>query len=773
MRRAKLFADPKPKTTMSSQRKHYLARLAAGLTILALMLLHTIGTWSLDPVSRLDKMFYDFKLRTTMPGGQDPSIVIVDIDEKSISHPALGRWPWTRDKVALLITRLFDDYGAAVVGFDVVWSEPDDSTALRLIDQLSTSELKDDARFQRLSKQLRPQFAYDQIFAKSLKNRPVVLGYYFNFNRDALRSGQLPDPAIAVEDLGAAASDIPRGVGYGANISALQDAALFAGHFNPTIDVDGVIRRIPLLVEHDGQLYESMSLAILRILVGISSDEATQTRRAGQLPDAIPGVVIDSTQAKPEHALEAIEVGPVRIPVDNTANMLVPFRGPRGSFSYISAADIFEGSTDRAAIKGKVVLIGTTAPGLQDFRSTPAGAFFPGVEVHANAIAGMLNVTQRVKSYPAYLHGLEIISLGLIGLLLAAFLPRLSALKSSLATLAAVTLVVVANGYAWAQGLSVPVTAVLLTVAGIYFVNVSYGYFVESKAKRDFASLFGQYVPPKLVEQMSQNPALYSMEGQKKELTILFTDIVGFTPISEKLSPKDLSRYVNRYLTEFSEIISQNNGTIDKYIGDAIMAFWGAPIDSPRHREEAIRAAVQMQQRIQEISAEYVANGWPPIRVAIGIASGDVVVGDMGSSIRRAYTVIGDTVNLAARLEAATRQYGVAILVAESAFDGVDTVRFREIDTVRVKGKSIPIRIFEPIGLLAEQSHVNDQELTLWQTLLSAYRQQQWTLCDELLAEALTAMPDNARYLKMRDRVERHRRLPAVEWDGVTTLESK
>jgi len=302
---------------------------------------------------------------------------------------------------------------------------------------------------------------------------------------------------------------------------------------------------------------------------------------------------------------------------------------------------------------------------------------------------------------------------------------------------------------------------------------MSYGYFVESKAKRDFALLFGQYVPPKLVEQMSQNPALYSMEGQKKELTILFTDIVGFTPISEKLNPKDLSRYVNRYLSEFSEVISEYNGTIDKYIGDAIMAFWGAPIDNPRHRDAAILAALEMQNRIEKISDEYVANGWPPIKVAIGVASGEVVVGDMGSRIRRAYTVIGDTVNLAARLEAATRQYGVSTLVAESAFAGVDTVRFREIDTVRVKGKSIPIRIFEPIGLVTERFDSEEADQALWQPLLASYRKQQWVTCEELLFSALTMMPNNARYLKMRERIEKYRKSSTGDWDGVTSLESK
>jgi adenylate cyclase len=319
--------------------------------------------------------------------------------------------------------------------------------------------------------------------------------------------------------------------------------------------------------------------------------------------------------------------------------------------------------------------------------------------------------------------------------------------------------------------LSLPITALILTILSIYFVNMSYGYFIESKAKRDFTALFGQYVPAKLVEEMSRDPSKYSMEGQKKELTILFTDIVGFTPVSEKLKPVELSRYVNRYLTELSQIISDHEGTIDKYIGDAIMAFWGAPVDNPRHRERAVLAAIKMQERVFEISQEYAADGWPPLKVAIGVATGEVVVGDMGSTIRRAYTVIGDTVNLAARLEAATRQYGVSTLIADSTADGVDNIQFREIDSVRVKGKIIPVKIFEPIRIKTGDAPSPNTEMQKWTALLASYRSQQWVECERLLMELENENPEEMRYKKFRERIEKYREVS--NWDGITTLESK
>jgi adenylate cyclase len=303
---------------------------------------------------------------------------------------------------------------------------------------------------------------------------------------------------------------------------------------------------------------------------------------------------------------------------------------------------------------------------------------------------------------------------------------------------------------------------------------MAYGYFVESRSKRQFTELFGQYVPPELVDEMAKNPTAYSMEPKSEDLTILFSDVRGFTSISENLSPDDLRSFINDYLTEMSATISHRRGTLDKYIGDAVMAFWGAPVADAEHARQGVITAMEMQKAAKELNEKFRAKGWPDLKIGIGVNSGNVRVGDMGSKVRRAYTVMGDPVNLASRLEGRTKEYGVGILVGEATEKVVKDVLFKELDRIRVKGKNEPVAIYEPICLEAEADKKVKDELKLWRDTLKAYRSQAWDQAEVNLLNLTRMNPDCYLYEKYAERVVKFRRNPpGPGWDGVTTFDEK
>jgi adenylate cyclase len=320
-----------------------------------------------------------------------------------------------------------------------------------------------------------------------------------------------------------------------------------------------------------------------------------------------------------------------------------------------------------------------------------------------------------------------------------------------------------------------PLAASILMIVAIYTMNMAYGYFVESRSKQQLAGRFGEYVPPELVRKMAEDPGRYSMAPKTAELSILFCDVRGFTGIAEGLRPEQLRDYINDYLTEMSMVIRGTyRGTLDKYIGDAIMAFWGAPVEDPQHARNAVLAALAMQRQCEPLSARFVARGWPALRIGVGINSGTVTVGDMGSRLRRAYTAIGDAVNVAARLEARTKGYGVGILVAEPTRRLVDDVVFRQIDRVRVKGREQAVTIYEPLGLESELGEHQRDELALWHEALRAYRARDWDAAAAGLARLLHAAPECKLYAVAAGNVEQKRRaaLPS-DWDGVTVFDEK
>ena len=682
---------------------------------------HAATFYKIGFITRLENIIYDYRLRLTMPGTVDDRVVILDIDERSLDPRALGRWPWSRDKIVGLLQKLFDKYGVVLIGFDVVFAEPDESSGLPVLEKLAKTRLKDVGPFLSALKELRPGLDYDAIFANFLRGRPVVLGYYFNSNDDALESGALPEPVLPPGTFGNRKIRFAIWKGYGANLPEFQTGAANAGHFNPLVDDDGVSRRVPMLMEYKGGYYEAFSLAIVRLYLGMQ-DAARNNKTALTLPKVLTGSAPEPFIKGSYTGLEWLEVGKLRIPVDDEVAALVPYRGPRGSFPYFSLADVWFDKVPVERLKGRIALIGTSAPSLVDLRSAPVDSVYPGVEIHANLVAGMLD--GKLKHKPAYMLGAEVLLLTLGGVVLTLLIPMLAPLWASAATVSGMALITLLDIGVWSYaGLVLPLAASVLMTVTLYTVNMAYGYFVETRSKRQFTELFGQYVPPELVGIMAEDPEQYTMAPKSADLTILFSDVRGFTSISEALSPEHLREYINEYLTDMSNIIrGKYRGTLDKYIGDAIMAFWNAPVEDKDHPRNGVLAALEMLRECGTLNEKFTARGWPTLKIGIGVNSGNVRVGDMGSKERRAYTAMGDAVNVASRLEGRTKYYGVGILVGEATRTLVKDVVFKEIDRIKVKGKDEAITIYEPLGLEAEVEKKVLDELKLWHQTIRLYR---------------------------------------------------
>jgi len=738
--------------------KQNIVRIVLGLVITLFFIGHAARYYEVPIITQLDNIVYDARLQLTMPRGVDERIVILDIDEKSLQEVA--RWPWPRDIMAELIEKLFGKYEVAIVAFDVVFAEADYSSGIRVLDQLAQGTLKDVPDFLQSYRGLRSSLDNDGRFAQAIKGKAVVLGYYLNSDKDAKRIAAIPDPVLPKGTFQGRNIPFTSWVGYGGNLPQFLGNAASAGHFNPITDPDGVVRRVPMIAELDGAYYEALSLAVVRTILGF--------------PKVEPGYAPDRFLQRGYTGLEWLQVGPLAIPVDETASALIPYRGHKFSFAYVSLADVLAGRVPLERLKGKIALVGTTAPGLLDLRSTPVDNVFPGVEVHANLIAGMLD--KKIKLKPPYMLGAEVVLLLVGGVTLALLIPMLAPLWATLATLAGMLTITGLNVAIWTEAdMVLPLAASLLMTLSLYIVNMAYGYFVEARSKRQFTELFGQYVPPELVDRMARDPQKYNMEPRAAELTILFSDVRGFTSISEALKPEELREYINEYLTDMSGIIrGRHRGTLDKYIGDAIMAFWGAPVDDAQHARNGVLAALDMQKERHILNQKFAARGWPTLKIGVGVNTGNVRVGDMGSQVRRAYTVIGDPVNVASRLEGRTKGYGVGILVGEATRSQVKDVVFREVDRIRVKGKDEAVTIYEPLGLEGELERKALDELKLWNQALRAYRAQQWDQVEVGLLNLQRMNPECALYQMYVEKVAQKRRdPPPPDWDGVSVFDEK
>ena len=679
-------------------------------------------------------------------------VVIVDIDEKSLK--TVGQWPWPRTRVADLIARL-TELGAVVIGFDIVFAEPD-----RLSPNLAADAFRDldeDTR-----QKLRALPSNDQVLADAMRRSRVVVGESgLPFLVPQIES---PPPLIGIATLGGNPEPFLLSFpGLLRNVPVLEEAAAGRGLFTIRGERDGIVRRTPMVMQAHGAIMPSLTFEMLRVGTG-SSTIMIKTDAAGIKSVAIPGF---------------------EVPTDRNGQLWVHFSRHEPA-RYVSAVDVLERQVAPEAIAGKLVLIGTSAVGLLDVKTTPVDSVLPGVEVHAQVLENML--TRSVLSSPNYAIGVGLCAALFIAAAIIWLAPVLSPLRLLAFGVMIVALMIGTSWYFYAQQkLLIDFTYPLLSSLVIYLTLVFTNYMKEQAQRRQIRSAFGQYLSPALVEQLANSPEKLVLGGEERNMTIMFSDVRGFTTISEiyKRDPQGLTSLMNRFLTPLTNAIIDRKGTIDKYMGDAIMAFWNAPLDDASHEINACDAALDMLERIAKLNSEREqeaqSSGKPfiSLQVGVGINTGLCVVGNMGSDLRFDYSVLGDSVNLASRLEGQSKTYGIPIIAgSKTALAAKDKFAILEIDFITVKGKTEPEVIYAIMGREDVANSGPFQSLrNLSIKMLSCYRSRDWLAALAAIEQGRITDKDrrlNTLFNLYVDRIRAFRENPPPDdWDGVFALQTK
>ena len=636
---------------------------AAALLVL-LFGLNALGVWRAAPLERLELALYDLRLNLLAGREPDPRIVLVDIDARALA--AQGRWPWPRERLAELLDRLGEDHAPRLIALDMVLAEPERNGATRRVS--GTDELS----------------AGDRRLAASLARWPMVLGYILSDDLGGPSVGQLPTPVLAAAEA-ARGGALHGHARYAGNLPELQQAAGLAGHLNAYVDADGVLRRLPLLLHApDGSVQAALSLVMLQRLLAAPGQQAAALR----LP--APSRLAFGLPAAPTGPAW-IEVGqgqtPLHIALGPHAEALPPFSKAEQPFAHWSAADVMAGQVPAQALRDKLVIVGVNAPGLVDRRMTPTSEATQGSVIHASMLSALLSGQARVVPPSAPL--IEAGSLALLALIMVPGLRRLSMLGGAVLTLAVLLGVAALNAAAWQWAhWALPLASLLLLPPLLLAVHLVLSYGRATRARHRLAALFGQYVPPELVDEMSRHAERYTMAPRDAELSVLFADVQGFSRIANRLPAAELSAMMNLLFLHLTDVVRAHRGTLDKYIGDAVMAFWGAPLEDPQHQRHAVDAALAMRERLPRINADLAEHGWPPVDLHIGVNSGHMVVGDMGSRHRRAYTVLGDAVNVAARLQTLCSGHALGVVVGEATARAVQShVWCLPLGAVAIRGR--------------------------------------------------------------------------------------
>ncbi|MBU2618686.1 MAG: adenylate/guanylate cyclase domain-containing protein [Proteobacteria bacterium] len=727
------------------------------VTLAAVLLFASFGQQKPEILETLDNRLTDtmFRWRGTVKPSQP--IVIVDIDEKSLR--TIGQWPWPRNTVAKMVHNLSTG-GARVIGLDIVFAEADRTSPKNFVDELQ----------QLLPMQLPPEtmaelkakesLDHDLALGKALGATPSVLGYVFQTQDDGLKNHtDLPFPSgttrLVPDTLRYDDISLFRAYRAITNVVAVSQGRS-EGFFNVFPDAAGTVRKVPLFMMMDNIPYPSLALEMLRI--GIGAQETTiQVSRQGQTyPRDVLGV----------------ELGTTFIPTDEKGQITVNFRGPGQTYPYLSAVDILAGKNlDR--VQGKYVLIGTSAAGLLDLRATPFSNIYPGVEVHATIIDNILSrdpFTHDIFTEIGIIYALLLIG----GLGLSALLAYATPLIGGLGGLLLILATLAGNYFFFfSQNQLVGLSYPLLTILTLFLVVTLFNYFFEGRQKRFISSAFGHYVSPQIVHQLMEHPEKLSLQGEQQNLTVLFSDIKGFTTISEKMTSEELGRFMNEYLTAMSHIVLQHKGTVDKFIGDAVMAIWGAPLEDEDHAANSVRAAFMMMAKLKTLRADWQKRDLPEVDIRIGINTGVMSVGNFGSDQRFDYTVMGDNVNLASRLEGANKAYGTNIIISEYTKDALGEGFYcRLLDLVRVKGKEMPVRIYEPL-CEGEPEPELKKETEAFTEALRHYANREFQEATEIIL-ALNTTTRLKIYDLYLDRLAHFAiNPPPDDWDGAFTFTTK
>ncbi|HON63244.1 MAG TPA: adenylate/guanylate cyclase domain-containing protein, partial [Deltaproteobacteria bacterium] len=589
---------------------------------------------------------------------------------------------------------------------------------------------------------------------------PVVLGYVFQLEDDGLKSASdrpLPSAAIKISPGTAGYDDLMLLSGYRAilNIEEISQAPT-EGFLNVFPDSSGMVRKTPLLMELDGLPYPSLALEMIREALGED------------------GVTIHVSRQKTggRNAILGVSIGDVFIPVDDRGQVTINFLGPVKTFPYLSASDVMKG-LHAEEIRDRYVLIGTSASGLLDFHATPFSGIFPGVEVQATIIDNILTgslftsdiFTEIGLTYSIIIAG---------GILLSAMLAYTSALIGGLAGLLCFAAVIAGNYFLFfLNGRLVGITYPLATLTAVFLVVTLFNYFFEYRKKQFIHDAFNRYVSPVVVSEIMKRPEKLTLAGEEKDLTILFSDIRDFTALAESMNPKQLSSFMNTYLTAMSDIVMSTGGMVDKYIGDAIVAIWGAPLDDPYHAGNAVKAALGMKQAVESLKEKWRRQGIPCVDIGIGINTGIASVGNFGSERRFEYTVLGDNVNLASRLEGLNKVYGTPIIISQFTREALNGGFFcRKIDVVRVKGKTVPIEIFEPL-VEGEPDPALKAEVELFEEALKHYAQKDFPAALKIITR-LQAKKPSPLYRLYLNRIQQFCITPPPDdWNGISSFQIK
>lgn len=722
--------------------------------------------------------------RFLLRGSRTPpdDIVIVAVDEKT--EDALGRWQSSgRQWIAKLLDILRDGH-ARVVGLDLVLAEPDESRGLQIIEELATLCQDNSAtpptrcapEIQAYIDQAPRNYDYDRQLAEAIQRfGAVVLGLYHywdvsrveHFPAEKQQASQNLLTRVAYKFIqfpaGVAPQPLllPHSYGVESNLPIFSDAAASFGHFDVFTDRDGFVRFTPLLAEYGGEYYPSFALEIARIVL----NPTLTTIQAFARAEGNGGVNV-------------IALGDRLIPCDETGRLLINYYGKRGRFTYYSLSDVLSGEVPAYKFGDKLVLLGFTSRVYLDLYSTPfTEGEFPGVEINATILANLLQGEFLTK--PTVTTITEAALIVCAGLILGFVRHRKGPTWEALFTLFAVLCVI---GIAWGAFLVwriwINMTYPVLFIFVDYLTITSYKYFTEERQKRGLRNAFQHYVSPSVVTQMMQSIETLKLGGERRQLTAFFSDIRGFTGISEKMSPEQLVVFLNEYLSAMTDIVLKYEGTLDKYMGDAIMAFYGAPMDQADHAMRACKTAVDMLQRLKELRVDWEARGLPPMNIGIGINTGEMSVGNMGSHDRFDYTIMGDHVNLASRLEGVNKYYGTNIIISEFTYAACqacmdETWNVRELDTIRVKGKHEPVTIYELLGYGTFYEHKRPLAQK-FSAGLQAYKQRQWLDALACFQEVLQLDPqDQPARLYITRCTEYRDHPPSDDWAGVYDMTSK
>ncbi len=695
----------------------------------------------------LDNKIYDDFLVSSKGGEPSTIPVVIDLDESSLDQ--YGQWPWTRYRVALLVDKI-RRLGAAVVATDIVFSEPDKSSP-RLIREELLKEMGVYVEFVGLPEALMDN---DQILAGILKEGAYVLAFNLLFDETGTgcESELHPVPAVMVRtpNAGDPSDYLYKASGINCNLKILSDAVSNSGFFNTLPDIDGINRRSPLLIRYKNNYYPSLAIASLIRALGIKQ------------------LVL-----KLEYGAMELKVGEYVIPLDQKGNLLIHYKGPRKTFQYVSAADIMSNRLPKNALAGKIAILGTSSAGLKDLRSTPFDMLCPGVEIHATILDNIL--TGDYLSRPAWAVHLEVavaFLVGIVSTLILTWAPP----YFGLAVLGCGALVIwysslwLFNSNGFFISPLMPLIVLCVNFSGLSLVK----FWREEAEKRYFHTAFSQYVSKSVVDQLVKSRDTLVLSGVEKDVTILFSDIRGFSSISEQMPTQRVSEFLRAYFTPMTRVVIENSGTLDKFIGDAVMAFWNAPLNTPDHQIMAVRAAMAMLKEIDVLNVMFKKRFGFTLRVGVGLNAGKVTVGNMGSEDLFDYTIIGDSVNLASRIEGLTKTYGLPLLVSDTIRDAsvkMDNrldVEFLEVDRVRVKGKDNSVTIHTVLS--SRECEQREGEIFAYQQALNLYQNQEFEAAEKGFKQLVNENGPVKLYQLYQQRCfDLIRHPPGAEWDRIFT----